>query len=207
MTLLTKAFAPLALAATALTAPAHAVEIVGGDTDVTLDAAPTLAELGLDARATGTATVTVNDGIPTFTFPITGGEIEDGNALIEHDGSGLELFNDSAVLSLSNFLIDTEALLVSGNVSANGMMLGVVPLFNIGSGLSLSLTEASSGAINTVFGVQLAPGTVIGTANPQPLTAAVPEPGTWALLLFGFAAVGFSMRAGKRRQNVSVSYA
>ncbi len=38
------------------------------------------------------------------------------------------------------------------------------------------------------------------------LSAAVPEPATWALLLLGFAAIGGTMRAKQRKQVVSVSY-
>lgn len=38
-------------------------------------------------------------------------------------------------------------------------------------------------------------------------TGAVPEPSTWALLLFGFAGIGATMRTQKRRQNVTVRYA
>jgi hypothetical protein len=33
----------------------------------------------------------------------------------------------------------------------------------------------------------------------------VPEPSTWAMMLFGFGAVGFAMR--RRRQKLAVSYA
>jgi len=36
---------------------------------------------------------------------------------------------------------------------------------------------------------------------------AVPEPGTWMLLLLGFGAIGFGMRDRNARQNVAVSYA
>jgi len=35
---------------------------------------------------------------------------------------------------------------------------------------------------------------------------AVPEPGTWMLLLLGFGAIGFGMRNRKAHQNVAVSY-
>ena len=38
-----------------------------------------------------------------------------------------------------------------------------------------------------------------------PVEAPVPEPSTWALMLFGFGAVGFGMR--RRKQKLSVSYA
>lgn len=39
------------------------------------------------------------------------------------------------------------------------------------------------------------------------LTAAVPEPATWALMLLGFAAVGGLMRSSRRKPQVSVRYA
>ncbi len=39
------------------------------------------------------------------------------------------------------------------------------------------------------------------------VTAAVPEPGTWAMMLLGFGFVGGAMRSAKRRQKVTVSYA
>ena len=55
---------------------------------------------------------------------------------------------------------------------------------------------------------------VIGAANPNPdsnddgfklssirINTPVPEPGTWAMMLLGFGAVGLSMR-GRRRQIV-----
>jgi PEP-CTERM motif len=37
--------------------------------------------------------------------------------------------------------------------------------------------------------------------------AAVPEPATWAMMLIGFGFVGGAMRAAKRKQKVTVSYA
>ena len=38
------------------------------------------------------------------------------------------------------------------------------------------------------------------------VTSAVPEPATWAMFLFGFAAVGGAMRAQRRKVKLSVSY-
>ena len=42
--------------------------------------------------------------------------------------------------------------------------------------------------------------------TPQ-VAAAVPEPATWLMMILGFAFVGGTMRAKRRKQNVSVSYA
>ncbi|OBX18036.1 hypothetical protein A9995_13945 [Erythrobacter sp. QSSC1-22B] len=36
---------------------------------------------------------------------------------------------------------------------------------------------------------------------------AVPEPATWAMMLLGFGFVGGALRASKRRQKLTVSYA
>jgi hypothetical protein len=33
--------------------------------------------------------------------------------------------------------------------------------------------------------------------------AAVPEPGTWAMMLLGFGAIGFSMRRRRTQQNIA----
>lgn len=41
----------------------------------------------------------------------------------------------------------------------------------------------------------------------EQVTAAVPEPGTWAMMLLGFGFVGGAMRSAKRRQKLTVSYA
>lgn len=38
-------------------------------------------------------------------------------------------------------------------------------------------------------------------------TGAVPEPSTWAMMLLGFGLIGGGMRAAKRRQKVTISYA
>ena len=70
-----KLLASAAFAAVVLSAPADAQQIVTGEIHGrTLTAAPTLTGLGLTAAPTGTATVATDmSGIPTFTFPITGG--------------------------------------------------------------------------------------------------------------------------------------
>lgn len=44
-------------------------------------------------------------------------------------------------------------------------------------------------------------------ANGSQISAAVPEPTTWAMMLVGFGFVGMAMRSTKRRKRVKVSYA
>lgn len=61
------------------------------------------------------------------------------------------------------------------------------PVFNLGS---FNLSSITSG-----------PATITISAA----SGAVPEPGTWAMMLVGFGAVGFAMRSS-RRKRLSISY-
>ena len=196
----------LALGATALSAvPASGATITGGTTAVTLTSAPTLTALGLTVAPTGTATVAIDgSGLPVATFPITGGTIAGGNAIIEHVGSGLLFTAGTSSLEIGNFRINTASSLLTGDAIANGTALGVVPLFTIGAGSTLLLTAQGSGAFRTVFNADVAAGTQIGVAAVNPIAAAVPEPATWALMILGFGAVGAAMR---RRTSVRVRFA
>ncbi|HSQ95234.1 MAG TPA: PEPxxWA-CTERM sorting domain-containing protein [Croceibacterium sp.] len=46
-----------------------------------------------------------------------------------------------------------------------------------------------------------------GIGNSLTVNSAVPEPSTWAMMLFGFGGIGFAMRTARRRQKLTVSYA
>ncbi|HEX4947093.1 MAG TPA: PEP-CTERM sorting domain-containing protein [Blastocatellia bacterium] len=171
--------------------------LVGGVTQVTLTSAPTLTSLGLTVAPTGTATVFTNSsGIPVASFNITGNTPEN---LIFHDGSGLRFSAGGANLSISNFLINTATNTISGTVMVNGALVGNgIGLFNIGSGLTLTLSPTALGAIGSTFGLNQATVTalstaVIGTARIIPASE-VPEPGTLLLLLSGAAVAGPALR-------------
>ncbi len=171
--------------------------LVGGATQVTLTSAPTLTSLGLTVAPTGTATVFTNSsGIPVATFNITGNTPAN---LIFHDGSGLRFSAGGANLAIGNFLINTTTNMISGTVMVNGALVGNgISLFNIGSGLNLTLSTAALGAFGTTFGLNQATVTalstaVIGTARIIP-AAEIPEPGTLLLLLSGAAVAGPAIR-------------
>jgi hypothetical protein len=135
------------------------------------------------------------------TFPITGGSTNGGNAIIDHSG-GLTFTQGSTFLSIGSFVIDTANSDVTGfAMNSGGLDAAGVPLFTIGSGLTLSLTGTAAGAISATFFngssdiTQTLTGFKVGVANPQPITV-TPEPASLLLVASGlFGALG----AGYRR--------
>ena len=99
---------------------------------------------------------------------------------------------------------DSQAGLTFGCALAAGSCLSLVPYYAFGGGVQ------AAGASNHSVGVPLAD-SVSGTwsfgasgdmsannvaviARFTAISSAVPEPATWAMMLFGFGAIGFSMR-------------
>lgn len=200
----------MAVVATSAAAPASAAStVVGGTTSVTLTAAPTLTSAGITVTPTGSAMAMVSGSIPTVTFPITGGTKNDstGALLLYHDGSGLLFSNGTNSLATSNFVVDTASMLVSGNVSATigGMTsdLGTASLFNIVGGNTLTLTSTASDAFSNLFKANLPAGTAVATVAINAQTGAVPEPGTWMMMLVGFGGMGLAVR--RRNRQVAVA--
>ena len=179
--------AVLLIAACASVFPAHAsiVTLGGASTTVNLDAGVvgTLVGAGLSLSPLGTASLSGTSAV----FPITGGTIDTdlNTAEIFHDGSGLRFQAGGSILDLENFRIDasivpgSESGVLTGDVSG-GISASGVALFNIGPGLSLSLTSTAAGALTGVFGLPDLTGTAIGSAAVDP--AAIPEPSTLLLL-------------------------
>ena len=195
----------LAVSASFVAVTAQAAPILPGNTtNVTLTAAPVLASLGVSVSGLGTATISGPATAPVASFPITGGQVNtDGTAQIQHNGSGLQFSASATTFALTNFLVDTATKLVSANVAVNGSALAPtqIGVFDIGPNLGLSLTAAAAGALNSTFKVTaFSAGLAIGSATTNPIVgaAAVPEPGSVALLGAGVAAF-FLFRRGSSR--------
>lgn len=175
----------------ALGGRAQAAPIVGGVTDVTLDAE--IAALFEAVNPLGSATL---NGL-TASFPITGGTTTP-TILIEHEGSGLGLVSGGDSLDLRNFLIDVAQGTVFGDVGFDGAapVAFDVPLFAlvINGSIRLALTEDAGDAIEQLLGLTSdLTGVQIATAVPQPK---IPEPGM--LLLMGMGLVAVGRRLGTR---------
>jgi hypothetical protein len=192
----------------------QAAVITGGMTDVVLTSADVLSGLSVTVTPLGSATIQPTTPSPTAVFPITGGSIGPSGALIQHDGSGLELSTATASIDLENFLIDTAGGVVDGLVTIGaGPPVGVVALFTLGTGTSptmnipLTLTSGAADALNTVFfpagGGPFSTATQIGIASTFPTTA-VPEPATWGMILLGFTGLGYvSYRGNVKRKLIA----
>ena len=186
------------------TGSAQAIPVIGGITTVTLVSAPTLTGAGVTVSTLGTATASAVGDFPVVKFPITGGDLSASFAgTIAHNGSGLKLTTATGTISLTNFLIDTVSLTLSGAVAFGTTTLSNVPLFslsansNTASPFDLKLSATAAGALSTVLGVPNLSGALIATAATAPITAAIPEPSTYALMLGGLGVAGWVARRRK----------
>lgn len=176
-----------ALALGAATAPASAAELIGDTVSCTQ-----VSDFSSFTCAPATTTVGagqefVAGNLPTeyigFDF---GSDFLAISNIIQADfglgGTVINFENLSNPFTQFSFVNSTISGFDAGDVSLNG---GVLSLNFIDTTWSTGDTALLS----------------LGTG------AAVPEPGTWAMMLLGFGFVGGAMRAKRRRRNVSVSYA
>lgn len=197
--------------------PSHAAVITGGMTDVLLTSADLLSSAGIAVSPISPGAIlppSPPSTSPTAEFPITGGSIGPGGAIIDHSG-GLALSKGGDTVDLEDFTIDTGMGVLSGTVIADGTSLGVVPLFNLGTGatattdIPLTLTSTAASALNSLFFPGVTPPplsdmTVVGDASTYPTVAPAPEPSTWGMMALGFAGLGF---AAWRRKAASAAAA
>ena len=100
------------------------------------------------------------------------------------------------IFGSNGFLFDNQILLNSPSILDPGGLVFTTPTlgaFNIaGFGQGDYAILSAGGVIDGTFSISL-------------VTANVPEPGTWAMMLLGFGAVGISIRRSRRKPNLSLA--
>lgn len=152
-----------------------------------------------------------------FTVSAIGGEVFEGHAFGAPQPSLVvgNVFNGGnlgviQVLGLSNFALSSFDLSAqNGNASytVDGY-LGVNSIFSFGgsAGAGFATYGGNAALIDRLVFTLQPTGTSVNIDNLQFTTsAAVPEPATWAMLLFGFGLMGAALRS-RSRQTVRVSY-
>jgi hypothetical protein len=143
-------------------------------------------ESGLFGGMGTSAFLTNNFSVDPIVFSgFTGGVSAIGGFFFGSDEFGQPLSGDLIVLTIADTFGSTQHVISSSNT---GTFRGFIT-----NGTLASLDVDSDGSVfpsveNLTLGMR----------------SAVPEPTTWAFIIFGFGAVGYSMR---RKQKVSVSYA
>jgi Domain of unknown function (DUF4394)/PEP-CTERM motif len=114
-------------------------------------------------------------------------------------GTGTTLF----VLDSANDILATQnaATGVLTRVGALGINIGARTSFDISGSANNTFVQAG----NTLYNINLSTGALsaIGTTDRVlfGLSAAVPEPATWAMMVIGFGAVGAAARSSRRKRN------
>lgn len=187
----------VAVIATLMPLASVAAPVTGGVTTVTLDSGTVTALTGLGFSIAPISPSTVGGTPLAAAFPITGG---DTTTAITHSG-GLTFTRSSTSASISNFIINLsgpQANVITGTLLAGSTSQSGVRLFDIGSGLSLTLDAQLGAGLSTVFEIPNLSGAAIGTATVSP-NAAVPEPTSMALVGAGILASFATFRRNKNR--------
>jgi hypothetical protein len=177
-----------ALAASALPGTAEAATIVNASTQTS----------SLDAGLNNSFTIAFSDtqlGNPfdefvTFTTDV-GGML---NILVSTVGGSAE----------NNVTFNNIFLTGTGIANTNGIPLSQV-LFDPNDTFARNMIPVVGPGTFTLR-IQGTPGTQNGSLSGNvafTAAAAVPEPGTWAMMLLGFGAIGFSMRRRRTEQNIA----
>ena len=173
-----------------------AAQITGGTTSVTLDTATVTALTNLGFSITPVAPSTLAGTPLVATFPITGG---DSTMVIDHSG-GLAFTLGSATADIQNFMINLSgpgANTITGQLVAGANTVNGVTLFDIGTGLSLTLDKQLAADLTSAFKVPNLTGAAVGTASVNALTA-TPEPASLALAGLGLSLAGILVRRRAR---------
>lgn len=86
----------------------------------------------------------------------------------------------------------------AGGTAGTGVAWGVGQLTNAPAGALTAIFDVNFLQTDANAGSQALAANLVRFVNVQVNNPAVPEPGTWAMMLIGFGAVGYSMRRARR---------
>jgi hypothetical protein len=135
-----------------------------------------------------------------------------GAGLVDPDivSAGYINNDNNAATGTVLYVLDSANDVLAIQNAATGVLTRVGALgINIGARTSFDITGASNNTFvqagNTLYNINLSTGALstIGTTDRVlfGLSAAVPEPATWAMMLIGFGAVGAAARSSRRKRN------
>ena len=183
-------YSAVGAAALASASIASAAVVVTNPTPAVYTPPATGGFLGTVTPAAGATSSTITNFNDSFLFTIMGspGQV---NAQV-----GSILLNGVQNINFSSITLDGHAFTLTSALGAaeQWSCCGVGGL----SSVTLAPGDYAIHLIGTLTGADA--GSYSGTLNVQPVRGAVPEPATWAMMLLGFAGVGFAMR--RRRQPV-----
>lgn len=152
---------------------------------------------------TGTETVSANIGNSGLTGTDTDRFIFQIGPVT---GNGVGLGSGSLITSFS--ISGPTSLIFNSVTFNNGISTFIVPITALGSGslATLSNIPIFSGNVNILSLNYTATGNASYGGNLTFIPGGIPEPMTWAMMILGFAAIGFAMR--RRSEEVArVRYA
>jgi hypothetical protein len=200
-----------AAAAIALSVPAGAVVTVTDTTGTPLD------NQIYGIAATGTTVYGSspnNDGIANVTF--TGDtQISVGSGFAQiHDANNVEDWYSLIInpnLDFSEFKFSTQLTGQGGTITVKALLAGTaLDPTNLANFTTVGSYSAGIGNLNKLLSGGTFDAFAIVSSTPieffevkqmsfNGVTAAVPEPGTWALMLLGFGAVGAGLRRSRKK--------
>lgn len=192
------AAAPLALAATSAQAATFQVDWSGS-------------QFGNSATATGifeftNAAADLGGSQPNRPFP-DANVVLNSLAVTENGVTTNFGQSDFSFFYFASFSQLNFAQQLIGQIMSNGCAFGSFTACYGGPSGDFNLFRQTPGAPNGTFYFELTggAGNRMGVVSMAPLQAAVPEPGTWLMMLLGFFLVGGALR--QRKTQVSYSFA
>jgi len=166
----------------AMAPAAHAVDFTPNDPEFTVRGDINDGTVSADCGRSGIAAGTFQD---TFNF------------IIDQTGLASGTLSTNTTRLTSSTDLDILSVFING-VAATKTIVGNAEFFELND------VSIASGVPNQIVvnGTSRGNGSYAGTATFEP-TAAVPEAGTWAIMLFGIGGIGASMRVRRRQAKIA----